>query len=289
TAALFASWRPELRILAETSGKNAIIVTPQADLDLAARDVAASAFGHAGQKCSAASLVITVGSVSTSQRFSAQLADAVLSLHVGRPTDPTVQMGPVVEEPGEKLRSGLTELAPGESWLSEPRALDESGTLFSPGVRTGVRESSAFHLTEYFGPLLGMIHADTLEDAVRIQNGTAFGLTAGLHSLEPTEIAYWTEHVEAGNLYVNRGITGAIVERQPFGGWKRSAIGQTAKAGGPNYLIHLMDWADAEHVPDREADPEAWLAEAQHSDREHWSSTFAPRDVQEIHGEINLL
>jgi len=289
TAALFASWQPELRILAETSGKNAIIVTPQADLDLAARDVAASAFGHAGQKCSAASLVITVGSVSTSQRFSAQLADAVLSLHVGRPTDPTVQMGPVVEEPGEKLRSGLTELAPGESWLSEPRALDESGTLFSPGVRTGVREGSAFHLTEYFGPLLGMIHADTLEDAVRIQNGTAFGLTAGLHSLEPTEIAYWTEHVEAGNLYVNRGITGAIVERQPFGGWKRSAIGQTAKAGGPNYLIHLMDWADAEHVPDREADPEAWLAEAQHSDREHWSSTFAPRDVQEIHGEINLL
>ncbi|NLZ58966.1 MAG: bifunctional proline dehydrogenase/L-glutamate gamma-semialdehyde dehydrogenase, partial [Corynebacterium sp.] len=154
TASLFASWRPELRILAETSGKNSIIVTPQADLDLAARDVAASAFGHAGQKCSAASLVITVGSVTRSRRFSAQLADAVLSLHVGRPTDPTAQMGPVVEAPGEKLRSGLSELSDGESWLSRPRQLDETGTLFSPGVRTGVEEGSPFHLTEYFGPVL---------------------------------------------------------------------------------------------------------------------------------------
>ena len=289
TAALFASWRPELRILAETSGKNSIIVTPQADLDLAAHDVAASAFGHAGQKCSAASLVITVGSVTDSRRFSAQLADAVLSLHVGRPTDPTVQMGPVIEAPGEKLRSGLTELSAGEEWLSRPRQLDETGTLFSPGVRTGVREGSAFHLTEYFGPVLGIVHAETLEDAVRIQNGTDFGLTAGIHSLEPTEIAWWTEHVEAGNLYVNRGITGAIVERQPFGGWKRSAIGQTAKAGGPNYLVHLMDWSDAAGSPDREQDAQAWLDAARHSDRERWSSTFAPRDVQELHGEINLL
>src|SRR5699024_3539043 len=208
-------------------------------------DVAASAFGHAGQKCSAASLVITVGSVTTSRRFTAQLADAVLSLHVGRPTDPTVQMGPVIEEPGEKLRSGLTELGEVEACPSRPPPRADSRTLFSPGVRHGVRAGSAFHLTEYFGPVLGVIHAETLEEAVRIQNGTDFGLTAGIHSLEPTEIAWWTEHVEAGNLYVNRGITGAIVERQPFGGWKRSAIGQTAKAGGPNYLVHLMDWSDA--------------------------------------------
>ncbi|WP_114854857.1 bifunctional proline dehydrogenase/L-glutamate gamma-semialdehyde dehydrogenase [Brachybacterium sp. YJGR34] len=289
TAALFARWRPALRILAETSGKNAIVVTPQADLDLAARDVAASAFGHAGQKCSAASLVITVGSVTTSRRFSAQLADAVLSLHVGEPTDPTVQMGPLVEPPGEKLRAGLTELGDGEVWLSRPQQLDEEGRLYSPGVRTGVAEGSPFHRTEYFGPVLGVIHADTLEEAVRIQNGTAYGLTAGLHSLEPAEIAWWSEHVEAGNLYVNRGITGAIVERQPFGGWKRSAIGQTAKAGGPHYLVHLMDWADGPDVPAVGADPEAWLAEARHSDREHWATTFAPRDAQDLHGEINVL
>jgi RHH-type proline utilization regulon transcriptional repressor/proline dehydrogenase/delta 1-pyrroline-5-carboxylate dehydrogenase len=289
TAALFSSWRPELRILAETSGKNAIVVTPQADLDLAARDVALSAFGHAGQKCSAASLVITVGSVSRSRRFNAQLADAVLSLEVGEPVDPTVRMGPIIEPPGEKLAAGLTELGEGESWLAEPRRLDEEGRLWTPGVRIGVREGSAFHRTEYFGPVLGVMHADTLEDAVRMQNGTAYGLTAGLHSLEPAEIAWWTEHVEAGNLYVNRGITGAIVQRQPFGGWKRSAIGQTAKAGGPNYLVHLQDVADSPSVPSRTEEPRAWLEAARASDREEIAGFFAPRDEQEVHGEINVL
>jgi RHH-type proline utilization regulon transcriptional repressor/proline dehydrogenase/delta 1-pyrroline-5-carboxylate dehydrogenase len=289
TATLFASWRPDLRILAETSGKNAIVVTPQADLDLAARDVALSAFGHAGQKCSAASLVITVGSVSRSRRFNAQLADAVLSLEVGEPVDPTVRMGPIIEPPGEKLASGLTELGEGESWLAEPRRLDEEGRLWSPGVRIGVQEGSTFHRTEYFGPVLGIMHADTLEDAVRMQNGTDYGLTAGLHSLEPEEIAWWTEHVEAGNLYVNRGITGAIVQRQPFGGWKRSAIGQTAKAGGPNYLVHLQDLADSPAVPSRSEDPQAWLEAARASDRHEIAGRFAPRDEQDLHGEINVL
>ncbi len=156
-------------------------------------------------------------------------------------------------------------------------------------MRIGVREGSAFHRTEYFGPVLGIMHADTLEDAVRMQNGTDYGLTAGLHSLEPSEIAWWTEHVEAGNLYVNRGITGAIVQRQPFGGWKRSAIGQTAKAGGPHYLLHLQDLADSASVPTRTEDPQAWLEAARASDREEIDGFFAPRDEQEVHGEINLL
>lgn len=285
TAALFASWRPELRIKAETSGKNSIIVTPHADLDLAAKDVAASAFGHAGQKCSAASLVITVGSVSRSRRFDAQLADAVLSLHVGLPSDPTAQVGPVIEPPGEKLAKGLGELGPGERWIAEPEQLDAEGLLWTPGVRDGVREGSEFHLTEYFGPVLGIIHADTLEDAVRIQNGTAYGLTAGLHSLDPDEVAWWADHVEAGNLYINRGITGAIVERQAFGGWKRSAIGQTTKAGGPNYLLQLVDAADAHP----RTDPDAWLEEARASDLRHLAGTFLPRDRQDLHGEVNIL
>ncbi|MDO5661530.1 MAG: bifunctional proline dehydrogenase/L-glutamate gamma-semialdehyde dehydrogenase [Brachybacterium sp.] len=285
TAALFASWRPSLRIKAETSGKNSVIVTPQADLDLAAKDVAASAFGHAGQKCSAASLVITVGSVTRSRRFRSQLADAVLSLHVGLPTDPTAQVGPVIEPPTGKLADGLRTLGPGESWLARPQALDEEGRLWSPGVRDGVRGGSEYHTTEYFGPILGLMHADTLEEAIELQNGTAYGLTAGLQSLDPEEIAQWVGAVQAGNVYVNRGITGAIVERQAFGGWKRSSIGQTAKAGGPNYLIHLVDAVDAD--PTR--DDEAWLEDARHSDREHMASTFEARDRQDLHGEINLL
>ncbi len=243
TAGLFRSWRPELPLLAETSGKNAIIVTPSADFDLAVADIVRSAFGHAGQKCSAASLVILVGSVARSERFRRQLVDAVKTLRIGYAHDATTTMGPLIEPLHGPLRQGLTILDDGESWLVQPRPLDESGRLWSPGVRDGVAPGSTFHLTEYFGPVLGVMHADTLEAAVRLQNAPAYGLTAGIHSLDPAEVKLWLSTVEAGNLYVNRGITGAIVRRQPFGGWKRSSVGTGAKAGGPNYLLALGDWA----------------------------------------------
>ncbi|MGI9824641.1 proline dehydrogenase family protein [Agromyces sp. Marseille-Q5079] len=242
TAQLFRSFRPDLPLLAETSGKNAIIVTPSADLDLAASDVVKSAFGHAGQKCSAASLVILVGSVAKSERFMRQLVDATMSLKVGYPEDATSQMGPLVEPAGGKLEHALTQLGIGEEWLVEPKRLDGTGRLWSPGVRTGVTAGSYFHLTEFFGPVLGVMHAKDLDEAIRMQNAVDYGLTAGLHSLDSDEVALWLDHVEAGNLYVNRGITGAIVQRQPFGGWKRSAVGAGSKAGGPNYLFGLGDW-----------------------------------------------
>lgn len=245
TAELFRSFRSDLPLLAETSGKNAIIVTPSADFDLAARDVVASAFGHAGQKCSAASLVILVGSVAKSPRFRNQLVDAVQSLKVGYPVDAVTQMGPVIEPAAGKLLRGLTVLGEGESWLIEPRQLDDSGRLWSPGVRTGVRRGSEFHLTEYFGPILGVMTAETLEEAVALQNQIEYGLTAGLHSLDPAEMDVWLENISAGNLYINRGITGAIVQRQPFGGWKKSAVGAGTKAGGPNYLMGLGEWEPA--------------------------------------------
>lgn len=245
TAELFRSFRKDLPLLAETSGKNAIIVTPSEDLDLAVKDVVNSAFGHAGQKCSAASLVVLVGSVATSQRFHRQLVDAVNSLKVGYPVNPETQMGPVIEVPGDKLRRGLTELSEGENWVIKPYQLDDTGKLWSPGVRAGVQRGSEYHLTEYFGPILGVMTAGTLEEAVELVNDIDYGLTSGLHSLNRDEIAYWLEHIEAGNLYVNRGITGAIVQRQPFGGWKKSAIGPGTKAGGPNYLVGLGSWDDA--------------------------------------------
>jgi RHH-type proline utilization regulon transcriptional repressor/proline dehydrogenase/delta 1-pyrroline-5-carboxylate dehydrogenase len=236
TAKLFRSWRADLPLIAETSGKNAMVITPSADFDLAVADLAKSAFGHAGQKCSAASLAILVGSVADSERFRRQLVDAVTSLKVGYPDDPATVMGPVIEPPGTKLKSGLTELSAGEQWLLEPQALDDSGRLWSPGIRDRVTPGSSFHTTEYFGPILGLIRASSLEEAVRIQNAVDYGLTAGIHSFDTEEVAYWLDNVEAGNLYVNRGITGAIVRRQSFGGWKKSAVGATAKAGGPNYL-----------------------------------------------------
>ncbi|MHC6592073.1 proline dehydrogenase family protein [Arthrobacter sp. C152] len=245
TAELFRSFRKDLPLLAETSGKNAIIVTPSADLDLAAKDVAYSAFGHAGQKCSAASLVILVGSVAKSKRFHNQLIDAVTSLKVGYPQDPTSQMGPIIEPANGKLLNALTTLGHGENWAVEPKQLDDSGRLWSPGVRYGVKRGSYFHLTEFFGPVLGVMTAETLEEAIAIQNQIEYGLTAGLHSLNSEELGIWLDSIQAGNLYVNRGITGAIVQRQPFGGWKKSAVGAGTKAGGPNYLAGLGDWVPA--------------------------------------------
>nr|MCW2727391.1 1-pyrroline-5-carboxylate dehydrogenase [Aeromicrobium sp.] len=242
TAQLFRSWRPDLPLLAETSGKNAIVITPSADIDLAVADLVKSAFGHAGQKCSAASLAIVVGTVADSERFQRQLVDAVSSLKVGHPDDPEVTMGPIIEPPQGKLQQGLTTLDPGETWLLEPRQVGPDARVWTPGIRAGVQPGSRFHTTEYFGPVLGIMHARDLDEAIAWQNGNDFGLTAGLHSLDADEVNTWIDRVEAGNLYVNRGITGAIVQRQPFGGWKRSSVGTTAKAGGPNYLTRLGTW-----------------------------------------------
>jgi len=246
TAKLFRSFRPGLSLLAETSGKNSIIVTPSADLDLAVADIYKSAFGHAGQKCSAASLVILVGSVGSSERFERQLLDAVTSMRVGYPDDPESVMGPVIEPPGPKLLSGLTELEKSERWLLTPQQRDDSGRLWSPGIRDNVKTGSAFHRIEYFGPVLGIIRVNSLQEAIAVHNESEYGLTAGIHSLDPAEVGYWLSLVEAGNCYVNRGITGAIVQRQPFGGWKKSSVGPGAKAGGPNYLFGLGEWRAAE-------------------------------------------
>ncbi|GAA1227643.1 RHH-type proline utilization regulon transcriptional repressor/proline dehydrogenase/delta 1-pyrroline-5-carboxylate dehydrogenase [Microbacterium phyllosphaerae] len=251
TAALFRSWRPDLPLLAETSGKNAMIITPSADLDLAVSDLVRSAFGHAGQKCSAASLAILVGPVGRSKRFARQLADATRSLHVGWPTDPRAEVGPVIERPQGKLAWALTELEGEEQWLIEPAVSvdDESGRLWRPGIRVGVQPGSRFHTEEFFGPVLGIMHAPTLERAIEMQNAVAYGLTAGLHTQDPAELSLWLDRVQAGNLYVNRGITGAIVQRQPFGGWKRSSVGPGTKAGGPNYLVGLGTWRSSGSGP----------------------------------------
>ncbi|NVM97098.1 bifunctional proline dehydrogenase/L-glutamate gamma-semialdehyde dehydrogenase [Arthrobacter sp. SDTb3-6] len=305
TAELFRSFRTDLPLLAETSGKNAIIVTPSADLDLAAKDVVQSAFGHAGQKCSAASLVIMVGSVAKSARFHNQLLDAARSMVVGYPETATSQMGPIIEPAAGKLRKALTTLDAGESWAIEPRQLDDSGRLWSPGVRTGVAEGSEFHLTEYFGPVLGVMAAETLEDAIAMVNRIDYGLTSGLHSLDPAEIGLWLDTVQAGNLYVNRGITGAIVQRQPFGGWKKSAVGAGTKAGGPNYLVGLGNWLPAASTATAplgdaarkmlnaasslDAEGQAFLSRSLHSDAAAWAAEFGiAKDVSGLSAERNV-
>jgi len=328
TAELFRTFRADLPLLAETSGKNATVVTPSADLDLAARDVVASAFGHAGQKCSASSLVVLVGSVATSRRFHDQLLDAAASLVVGAPWDPRTQVGPVIERPapGSALHWGLTELEPGQHWALEPRALPVpasgpeaalEGRLWTPGIRSGVRRGSRYHRTEVFGPVLGVMTARTLDEAIDLVNEVDYGLTSGIHSLDAGELRRWASRVQAGNLYVNRGTTGAIVQRQPFGGWKRSAVGAGTKAGGPSYLLGLTGWErDERATGPRPAttqtapalasgvdellalacaaidDPaaEAFLDRAAVSDAVAWADLLgAPRDVTGLVSERNWL
>jgi len=271
TAAMFLAWKPGLHLLAETSGKNAIVVTAAADIDLAVADIVRSAFGHAGQKCSAASLVIAERSLVDDGRLLQKLADATRTLIVGPARDPATEVGPLIRHPSGVLERALTRLDPGESWLVTPE--QRGPQLWSPGVRTGVQPGSWFHRTECFGPVLGVMAADDLDHALALQNGTAFGLTGGLHSLDPDEVRHWLAAVEVGNAYVNRHITGAVVRRQPFGGWKHSAVGPTAKAGGPGYVPALCRW-EGGGPPDFDT---------------AWARLRAPRDVSGLQSERNVL
>ena len=284
TAAMFLSWKPDLRLFAETSGKNAIVITPNSDIDLAVADLVASAFGHSGQKCSAASLAICVGDAYDSPRLRRQLTDAVSSLQVGPSTDVATTMGPTINEPEGKLLRALTRLDDGEEWLAAPRRLGPQ--TWTPGVRLGVRPGSWFHLTECFGPVLGLMRAETLEDAIAIQNSTDYGLTGGIHTLDPAEIRQWTDAVEVGNAYINRSTTGAIVRRQPFGGWKRSSVGPGAKAGGPNYVARLGTWLPV----DTGLSDDEWLAAAHASDEAAWQTEFGvEHDPTGLFCESNVL
>lgn len=241
TARLFQDWKPDLRLFAETSGKNSLIITAMADQDQAIKDLVRSAFGHNGQKCSAASLAICEAEVYDSDTFRRQLRDAAASLQVGSAWDLASVVTPLTQPPSPKLTRALTALEPGEAWLLEPQPGGHP-QLWSPGIKLGVQPDTFFHQTECFGPVLGLMRAENLDEAIDIANRVAFGLTSGIHSLDAREIARWKARIQAGNLDVNRPITGAIVQRQPFGGWKASSVGPGAKAGGPNYVLQLAHW-----------------------------------------------
>ena len=278
TARMFTSWRPDLRLMAETSGKNALLISATADIDAAVKDLVASAFGHAGQKCSAASLAIVEASIHDNPAFLRQLRDAVTTEVVGAGPDPATVIGPIIRPAEGPLLRALTTLEPGESWLVAPRQLDETGHMWSPGVKIGVQPGSWTHLTEWFGPVLGVMRAPDLDTAIAWQNAVEYGLTAGIHALDAGECETWIERIQAGNVYVNRGTTGAVVNRQPFGGWKKSAVGPTAKAGGENYVACLRDWAPGDAAL-TSGDVQAW-----------WVSTgSAARDLTGLTVERNLI
>lgn len=258
TALMFTKFAPHINLIAETSGKNAIYISASADIDNAVKDLVLSAFGHAGQKCSAASLAIVDTSIYENPAFISQLKDAVQSLQIGAGTDFSTSVGPLIHPPSGPLLRALTQLDEGESWLLEPRALDLNGYLYTPGVKMGVSANSWSHLNEWFGPVLAVMPATDFATGLSLQNSTDYGLTAGIHSLNTGECETWMNNVAAGNLYVNRGITGAVVNRQPFGGWKRSSVGATSKAGGPNYLNSLRDWMPMQSLESAKESSKKW-------------------------------
>ncbi len=240
TARHFLKMRPGLDLAAETGGKNAMIVTALSDRDLAIKDLIQSAFGHGGQKCSAASLAILEAEVYDDPHFRKTLREAAASLKTGVPWDPASRINPLIHEPKGVLKRALTTLEDQEEWLLEPKQDPSNPCLWTPGIKWNVQPGSFTHMTEFFGPVLGVLRAKDLSHAIELANKVPYGLTSGLQSLDEREQQLWLEGIEAGNLYINRTVTGAIVRRQPFGGTKASSFGNGSKAGGPNYLRECM-------------------------------------------------
>lgn len=239
TAHFLLKRNPHLKLHAETGGKNAIIVTALADREQAIKNIINSAFGNTGQKCSAASLLILEKEVFRDQHFRMLLKDAAESKTFGQPWDFQTQIGPLTVPINTKLKHSI-ETTKNEEWLLKP--LLEGEFLLSPGIKWGVTKEDYEYKNELFGPILCVMEAHGLGEAIDLVNGTSFGLTSGIESLAREEVRYWKQHIKAGNLYANRSTTGAIVERQPFGGIKASSFGFGMKAGGPNYVRQFLNY-----------------------------------------------
>ena len=243
TAQALAHANPRKPLSAETGGKNVMIISAKSDRDHAIMNACRSAFGNAGQKCSACSLLLVERSVYNDPEFFEKLKDCASSLKVGGVWDAGNIVGPMITNKNEKLERAF-QLEPGERWLIAPEFVDEKHYILRPTIKVDVKPDSFTFRTELFAPLLAVAPYDTLEQAVELVNGLDYGLTSGLQSLDQQEQRYWKNHILAGNLYINRGITGAIVNRQPFGGMKLSAFGPGLKAGGPNYVAQFMTITD---------------------------------------------
>jgi RHH-type proline utilization regulon transcriptional repressor/proline dehydrogenase/delta 1-pyrroline-5-carboxylate dehydrogenase len=227
------------RVIAEMGGKNAIIVDADADLDESVMGVAESAFVYAGQKCSACSRAIVLEPIY--DQFLARLIEATRSMTISAADDPGCAIGPVID--GEARDRILGMIAKGKSestlvYAADIGRLAEQGSFVPSHIFADVSPSASLAQEEIFGPVLAVIMARDLDHALEIANGTQYALTGGLFSRSPANIAAVKHRFRVGNLYVNRKITGALVDRQPFGGFKLSGIG--SKAGGPDYLLQFL-------------------------------------------------
>lgn len=293
---------PKTPLSAETGGKNAIIVTAGADQDHAILNIVSSAFSNAGQKCSACSLLLLDKTIYNDPVFKSKLKDAVLSMHTGSVWETDNIVGPMITNENDKLLHAIENLEEGESWLVPPVFADEKKYILKPCVKWGVRPGNYTFTTELFAPLLSVVSIDNLEQGLRFANSTEYGLTAGLQTLDEREMKVWKENMQAGNLYINRGITGAIVRRQPFGGMKRSAFGAGIKAGGPNYVSCFVEFTEKQLPPQPENEGYPFKEFVQIDDSEElnrlkfaytgykkaWEEEFSvERDVSHIIGEMN--
>ncbi|TGL57679.1 aldehyde dehydrogenase family protein [Leptospira sarikeiensis] len=227
------------RVVAEMGGKNALIVDEDADLDEAVTASVQSAFGFQGQKCSALSRIILLDS--KYETFKNRFVEALQSLRAGLPEDPSVKIGPVIDsESHSRLNQLATEFSSKiVSKLEIEDQVKPQGYFVEPVIFESNDPSSPLGQTEFFGPYVTLFRVKNFQEAIEIANNVDYALTGGVFSRNPKNIAYAKEKFEVGNLYINRGITGAVVDRQPFGGYKLSGVG--AKAGGPDYLKQFVE------------------------------------------------
>ena len=229
------------RVIAEMGGKNAIIVDDDADLDEAVLGVMRSAFGYAGQKCSACSRAIVLDSIF--DQFVERLVAATESLKIGPADDPETKIGPLIDQDSrERIQLMLEKADPeidGALAVSiDVGALAKQGNFMGPQIRINVEPTSRFAQEEIFGPVLSVMRARNLDQAFDLANDTKFALTGGVYSRSPVTLRRARNEFEVGNLYLNRDITGAMVNRHPFGGFRMSGVG--SKAGGPDYLLQFL-------------------------------------------------
>jgi RHH-type transcriptional regulator, proline utilization regulon repressor / proline dehydrogenase / delta 1-pyrroline-5-carboxylate dehydrogenase len=233
-----AGQRQVKRVIAEMGGKNAIVVDADADLDQAVPAIVHSAFGYAGQKCSACSRLIVVDSVA--DELLRRLVGATRSLRVGHPRDMATQVGPLIDADAHKRVLSYVELAEHEGTvLVRHDDVPSTGFFVGPTIVADVSPRSRLATEEVFGPVLAVLRVPSFDDAVVLANDTDYALTAGVLSRSPAHIEQAAAELRAGNVYVNRPTTGAIVGRQPFGGYGLSGVG--SKAGGPDYLLQFVD------------------------------------------------
>jgi RHH-type proline utilization regulon transcriptional repressor/proline dehydrogenase/delta 1-pyrroline-5-carboxylate dehydrogenase len=224
------------RVVCEMGGKNAVIVDSDADLDEAIVDSIYSAFGYQGQKCSALSrLIVLEGNY---DRVVKRLVEAAASLRVGNPETPGIMVGPVIDETAYRRQLEIIEIGKTEATLAFQGTVPAEGFFVPPTIFTGVTANMRLAREEIFGPVLSVMKARDLDDAIRIANDTDYALTAGFFSRSPANIERVKAELVAGNVYINRSCTGAVVGRHPFGGFKMSGGG--TKAGGGDYLLQFL-------------------------------------------------